>query len=257
MVETPFHNGRGAPALLLGLSLLTATARAGIADFASGLTPGGELALTSDYVYRGVSESGGHGAVQGDLHVATPGGTFLGVWASSRDQDLEPDANAELEVYLGHRFTLSSTWNATLSARAHYFLGASTYTPSDDYQEIAASLTYLDSWSVSITSIPNAVRYWFNTRLSRAPAWVADTSGQWLLGRQFFVTAGAGYYRSQGTGPGMDRATGYAYGNAGLAWEHGPFRADVGYFLTQDAARRSFPYPTAAHKFAGTVSWRF
>ena len=257
MVETPFHNGRGVLALFLGLFLLAGTARAGVADFVASLTPGGEFAVTSDYIYRGVSESGGHGAVQGDLHVATVGGTFLGVWASSRDQDLAPGANAELAAYLGHRFALNSVWNAALSGRAHVFLSPSSYAPSDNYEEISASLTYLDSWSVSITSIPNAVRYWFYTRLSRAPAWVADTSGQWSLGRQFFVTAGAGYYRSQGTGPGMERATGYGYGNAGLAWEHGPFRADLGYFLTQDAARRSFPYPTAGHKFAGTVSWRF
>ena len=43
----------------------------------------------------------------------------------------------------------------------------------------------------------------------------------------------------------------------GLAFEHGPFRVDFGYFLTQEAAQRSFPYPIAEHKFAGTVSWRF
>ncbi len=259
MVDTPFHNGRDALALFAGLLFagLAGSACAGVGDFVASLTPGGELALTSDYIYRGVSESDGHGAVQGDLHVATQGGTFLGAWASSRDSDLAPGANAELQAYVGHRFALSSLWNATLTGRAHYFLGASAYEPSDDYQEISASLTYLDSWSISITAIPNAVRYWMYKRQSRAPAWVADTSGQWLLGRQFFITAGAGYYRSQGSGTGTDRATGYGYGNAGLAWEHGPFRADVGYFLTQDAAQRSFPYPTAGHKFAGTVTWRF
>jgi uncharacterized protein (TIGR02001 family) len=257
VVYTPFHNGRGALPLFAGLLLLAGTAAAGMGDFAGSLVPGGELALTSDYIYRGVSQSDGHGAIQGDLHVATPGGTFLGAWGSSRDQDLEPGASAVLELYLGHRFSLGSTWSATLSGRAHYYLSANSYDPSDNYQEIAASLTYLDSWSVAVTSIPNAVRYWFYTRLSRAPAWVADTSGQWLLGREFFVTAGAGYYRSQGTGSGIERATGYGYGNAGLAWVHGPWRADVGYFMTQEAARRSFPYPIAEHKVAGTLTFGF
>jgi uncharacterized protein (TIGR02001 family) len=256
VVDTSFHNGRAVLLLFAGL-LLAGMARAGVGDFVRTLTPGGELALTSDYIYRGVSQSDGHGAVQGDLHVTSPGGTFLGLWGSSRDQDLEPGANAVLELYLGHRFSLSSTWGATLSGRAHIYLSPSAYAPSDDYQEIAASITYLDSWSVSITAIPNAVRYWMYRRLSRAPAWVADTSGQWPLGRQVFVTAGAGYYRSQGADSGIDRATGYAYGNAGLAFEHGPFRVDFGYFLTQEAAQRSFPYPIAEHKFAGTVSWHF
>jgi uncharacterized protein (TIGR02001 family) len=258
VVDTAFHNGRGARALVAGVLLLLAgAARAGLAELAGELTPGGEIALTSDYIYRGVSQSDGHGAVQADLHVGTPGGTFAGVWASSRDQDLEPGANAVLEAYLGHRFSLGSTWSATLSARSHSYLGASSYDPSDDYQEISAAVTYLDSWSLSVTSIPNAVRYWFYTRLTREPAWVGDTSGQWLLGRQVFVTAGAGYYRTQGPGSGVDRATGYGYGNAGLAWEHGAWRADLGYFLTQDAAQRSFPYPIAKHKVAGTLSWRF
>ncbi len=256
MVDTPFHNGHGALALLAAL-LLAPTAYAGVGDFAAGLNPGGQLSLTSDYIYRGVSQSDGHGAVQGDLHVGTQGGTFLGVWASSRDGDLAPGAETVTEFYLGHRFSLGSLWSAALSGRAYHYLGSDEYAPSDDYQEIAASLNYLDSWTVSLTAIPNAVRYWFYTRLSRAPAWVADTSGQYLLGREFYLTAGIGYYRSQGTGSGKERATGYAYGNAGVAWEHGSIRADLGYFLTQAAAERSFPYPTAQHKFAGTVSWRF
>ena len=134
------------------------------------------------------------------------------------------------------------------------FLGASSYEPSADYAEITDSLTYLDSWSLSLTAIPNAVRYWVYRRISREPAWVAETSGQWALGRQFLLTAGAGYYRSQGSGSGIQRATGYGYGNAGVAWESGHWRVDLGYFLTQEAAQRSFPYPIAEHTVAGSLS---
>jgi len=253
-----FGNGSGSHALLACVLLGASTAAcADVADWLRTLAPGGQIALTSDYIYRGLSESDGHGAVQGDLHLSAPDGTFLGAWASSRAGDLEPGANALLELYLGHRFTLDSNWSAAVTGRSRNYLGASSYEPSANYQEIAGTFTYLDSWSVSLTLIPNAVRYWFNARLSREPAWVADTSGQWLLGRQLFLTAGAGYYRSQGSGQGIERATGYGYGNAGLAWERGHLRADLGYFLTQEAAARSFPYPIAEHRFAGTVSWRF
>jgi hypothetical protein len=31
----------------------------------------------------------------------------------------------------------------------------------------------------------------------------------------------------------------------------------VGYFMTQDAAARSFPYPIASHQFAATLAWHF
>lgn len=251
---------RKAPALglLAGATLLGASgARAEVPAGIDGLGVGGGIALTSNYIYRGVSESDGHGALQADLHLATTGGTFVGTWASSRDGDLEPGAATVLEVYLGHRFDLSSTWNATVTARSHYYPGGNTYEPSDDYQEISGALTYLDRWSVSITAIPNAVRYWLYTRLGRRPAWVADVSGQWLLGQHFFVTGGAGYYYSTGTGPAMERATGYAYGNLGVAYEVRNWRLDVGYYLTQDAARRSFPYPSASQQIAVTLAWHF
>src|SRR5256886_13905349 len=39
---------------------------------------GGSLAVTSDYIYRGVSESNGRAALQADVHADTPQGTFAG-----------------------------------------------------------------------------------------------------------------------------------------------------------------------------------
>jgi uncharacterized protein (TIGR02001 family) len=248
---------RGALGLLSCTLLGALTARADVPTPLNGVNFGGALALTSDYIYRGVSESDGHGAAQADVHLASAGGTFLGVWVSSRDADLQPGAAALLDIYLGQRFELSTDWSASLSGRSHYYLGASEYEPSADYQEISAQVTYLDRWSVSVTAIPNAVRYWVNTRLSRAPAYVADASGQWLLGTHFFLTGGGGYYYSTGTGPGIERATGYAYGNLGVAYEYRSWRLDVGYFLAQHAAARSFPYPIANSRVAATLAWRF
>jgi hypothetical protein len=143
-----------------------------------------------------------------------------------------------------------------LSARSHYFPGA-TGEASDDFQELSAALTWLDRWTVSVSAIPNAVRYWYYTRLTRSPAWIADTTGQWLIGEGLFVTGGAGYYRSSGTGARRLAATGYAYGSAGVGFERHGWRVDVGYFLAEHQAQELFPYPLANHRVAGTVSWHF
>ena len=219
------------------------------------LSWGGILAVTSDYIYRGVSESDGRAALQADVHADTPGGTFAGVWASTREHALEPQSAYDFEMYLGHRFDLSGAWNATLSARSHYFPGASE--ASDDFQELSAALTWLDRWTLSVSAIPNAVRYWHYRRLTRSPAGIAETTGQWLIGEGLFVTGGTGYYRSSGTGAGLQAATGYAYGNAGFAFERRRWRLDIGYFLTENQARELFPYPIARQRVAGTLSWRF
>jgi uncharacterized protein (TIGR02001 family) len=253
------HLRRPAPAgPVLACLLLAAGLRpAAAADLAGGFTLGGSLAVTSNYIYRGVSESNGHAAVQADLHAESGGGTFLGVWGSTRDNDLDPYTDFDLEIYLGHRFKLSNAWSAALSARGHYFVGGGPE-GSTDYEQLAGSLTYLDRWTLSLAAIPNATHYWFDQRVGRSSAWVAETAGQWLLPAEgLFVTGGAGYYYASRTGPGIGAGGGYAYGDAGLAFEHRHWRLDIGYFVAQGKARKLVPYPVPADRVAGTLAWRF
>jgi len=243
----------GVPAWLL-MSLIPPLAAA--LDLGGNFTLGGSLALTSDSIYRGVSESNGHAALQADLHV-DDGGTFIGAWGSTRDHQLDPYADYDVEVYLGHRFDLSSAWSSVLSARAHYFV-AGAQEGSTDYEELSASVTWLDRWTLALTAIPNATHYWYDERLGRSPAWVAETGGQWLLRPEgLFATGGAGYYYTSRTGPGIGAGGGYAYGNAGLAFEHRRWRVEVGYFVAETRARELIPYPVPADRVAGTLMWRF
>ena len=232
---------------------------------------GGNLSATSDYIYRGVSQSDGQGALQADLHVGTTAGTFGGVWASTRDRSLEPGTPAELQVYLGQRLILGSDWTASFSGRADYFVGAPT-THSDDYQEISAALTWLDRCTVSLTVLPDAVRYstvyayegyqavaYYQTY--RSAALIADGSSQWLLreglfGGGLYLTAAAGYYYSSRPEHEPVPALGYLYGNLGLALERRRWRFDVGYFAAQNRAAQVSPYPVAK-RLAGTLSWQF
>jgi len=251
----PWRSRSLLPCLLLLIAAWPAHAMA----FGSDFTFGGSLAFTSDFIYRGLSESGGHGAGQFDVH-ADIGGTFAGVWASTRDHDFDPYADYDVEIYLGHHFALSSAWGVSVSGRARYYVGGNQPF-SNDYQEISGSLTYLDVWSLSVTAIPNAVQYWYDTRLGRTNAWVGETTGQWLViglaQGGLFLTGSAGYYYASGTGSGYAVANHYAYGNAGLAVEFRRWRLDVGYFLTQARAEQLTPYPVANDRFAGTLSWRF
>jgi uncharacterized protein (TIGR02001 family) len=244
-------------ALLVVCALFAAATRAAYGgDFSldGDFSTGGNVTITSDYIYRGVSESDGHPAVQADVHASTDG-SFLGAWASTRDRDLAPRASGELEIYLGHRFNLTSDWSATVSARSHYFARSSQ--TSVDYQELSGAFSWLDSWTFTLAAIPSAVRWYHYMRLGRSPAWVADMAGQWLIGQRLFVTGAAGYYYSSGPTPDSRSGAGYAYGNVGLAVELRRWRVEIGYFLAQNRAQEFFPYPPANRRVAGTVSWRF
>jgi hypothetical protein len=233
---------------------------------------GGNLALTSDYIYRGVSQSDGHGALQADLHASSTGGTFAGVWASTRARDLEPETPAEVQLYLGHRLSLGGAWSATLSGRSDYFVGGPAQ-HSDDHQEISAALSWLDRYTLSVTAIPNAVRYssvvvqYPGYQLQyydvyRSAAYVADGAGQWLVreglfgGAGLYLTAAAGYYYASRPSSAPVPALGYLYGNAGLALAWRRWRLDFGYFAAEHRASRLFPYPVA-NRLAGTLSWEY
>jgi len=229
---------------------------------------GGDAAITTDYIYRGLSETDHKGAVQLDLHASLATGTFAGVWASSLDHKYRPYADYDVEEYIGQRFDLSSAWNTSITATNYSYLGGSQL-HSSDYQQVSASVSYLDRWTFSISAIPNAQRYWGYEWTGRYPAYDAETSGQWLLWKGLYVTAGAGYYLFTGTNTrwlingkkaewlSHQPTVGYAYGNIGLAYEWRSWRVDVGYFLTQDRAQMLFPYPYANQRVAGTLSWRF
>ena len=229
-------------------------AAATLAPAAAGaVTIDGDLSYTSDYVFRGISESGGRSAGQIDLRVSTRDGTFLGVFASTLGRAWQHSWgntgwDYELEAYLGHRFDLSPAWSTTLTAVNYSYLGGNAPL-TNDYQEVSVAVSYLDLLTVTEAVIPNAVRYDRGYRLGRYPAYITDTSAQLPLVGRLFLTVGAGYYTSD--------STGYAFGNAGLGFEFKRLRIDAGYYVAQDHARMLFPYGRAGSRFAGTVSLHF
>src|SRR5258708_24427980 len=103
------HPGRLTPAQWL--STWTLLAVAAPQGFAAALDTqpafGGNLAATTDYIYRGVSESDG-AALQADLHGETRGAAFAGGWASTRGRGLQPGSRYGFDIYFGHRFELDS-----------------------------------------------------------------------------------------------------------------------------------------------------
>jgi uncharacterized protein (TIGR02001 family) len=220
---------------------------------AGAVTVEGDISYTSDYIFRGISESGGRSAGQIDVRATTRDGTFVGVFATTLGHTWQRSWgnfgwDYELEGYLGHRFDLSPAWSATLTGVSYWYVKGNV-PMSNDYQEISVAVSYLDFWTVTAAAIPNAVLFYGDRRLGRYPAYVADTSVQLpLIGRLFF-TAGAGYYTST--------QAGYAFGNAGFGFQLKSFRVDAGYYWAQDHAQELFPYGRAGSRFAGTLSWHF
>lgn len=90
---------------LLGLAMLAGAATVGTTGVAAAEgTVTANVALTSNYVWRGITQSDGDFAVQGGADY-TNGMFYAGAWASSVD-DFGADASAELDLYAGVTPTL-------------------------------------------------------------------------------------------------------------------------------------------------------
>lgn len=61
----------------------------------------GNVALTSNYVFRGISQNDNSLAIQGGFDYAHDSGFYAGVWASNVDDEFFAESSIELDTYLG------------------------------------------------------------------------------------------------------------------------------------------------------------
>lgn len=113
-------SSRFAGRALCALALFTA---AGLADAAVS----SNVALTSDYVFRGASQTNREPAIQGGFDVTTEGGFYFGTWGSSISwlSDLgDISSNVEIDGYAGYRGSFSDTVSYDVGAIYYWYPGS-------------------------------------------------------------------------------------------------------------------------------------
>lgn len=111
---------------VLTLGLLATTAQAEDKPMAEYFS--GNVAMTTDYTFRGISQSDEYFAVQGGYDFAMDNGFYAGVWASSVDfntDDTTVDgATAELDLYMGYSNTLKDWFDYDVGLIYYYYPGS-------------------------------------------------------------------------------------------------------------------------------------
>ena len=97
--------------LLAGAALLGVSAPAFGQDTAppSAFTITGGADVTSDYRFRGISQTNKRFAIQGTGTVAHSSGFYVSFWGSSIDDYVESGGDAELDLIAGYKHTFSGT----------------------------------------------------------------------------------------------------------------------------------------------------
>jgi uncharacterized protein (TIGR02001 family) len=104
------------------------------------------VSLTTNYLYRGISQTGAKPAIQGGFDYAGASGVYAGVWGSSiswlGDGNVATDAGLELDTYAGYKGTAGAVSYDVGFLRynypGNYYPGAT----KADTNEIYGAVTY-------------------------------------------------------------------------------------------------------------------
>lgn len=93
---------------------------------ASSVTVTGNFGVTSDYRFRGLSQSHEHLAGQGTINVNHESGLYVGTWASTIDDEhsLHGYGDVEVDLYGGYTKTLDSGLGFDVGMLYYFYAGA-------------------------------------------------------------------------------------------------------------------------------------
>ena len=153
---------------VIAMSCIAPVAQA--ADSAWGPFSAG-VSLTSDYRFRGISQSDRNAAVQGWVQYDHASGAFANVWLSSIDFNDEAsyDSGVEVDLTAGYNFKLGENTGATVKGVYYWYADADTPAgnPDYDYWEFIAGVSH-DYGKITV-----------DAEIAYSPDFFAETDAAW------------------------------------------------------------------------------
>ncbi|WP_051329926.1 TorF family putative porin [Niveispirillum irakense] len=227
--------------------LLASTAIAGLmlagASAAQAESPfsfSGTAAITSDYVFRGYSQTGEDPAFQAGLTASHESGFFAGVWGSNVDFGTGSDADVEVDLFAGYTNTVNDL-TYTVTALYYTYPGASSDLEYD-YFEAGLDLVY----SIGDVSISGKVYYspkFFGT--AGGDAWYLSPGFSYALTDMITINYAVGFNE-------LENGADYKDWNAGVALKFEPFVVDLKYYDTDVSGVKE-----ADSRFVASLTYAF
>ncbi|SFK99614.1 TorF family putative porin [Lysobacter sp. cf310] len=186
----------------------------------------GNAALTTDYVWRGTTQTQGDPAAQAGFKFAGDSGFYGSVWGSNVEFAPETHASSELDFTVGWAGKLSNDWALDVNV-LHYRYPSTTV--DLNWTELNGTLTYAD-------------RYWLSLGYSNEALGSRDSGVYTQLGARFpindtfRVEAAAGYYY-------LDEVydDSYAHGQLSAVWAvKAPLELRLTAHVTDSSAKKIF-----------------
>jgi uncharacterized protein (TIGR02001 family) len=214
---------------------------------------GGSIALTSDYMVRGISRTDEQAALQLDLHYAHSSGFLAGFFASNTRIDTNEPRDAELSGFLGWGWNITPDWHTKVTV-SHYAYPWNRRGSGYNYDELDVDVSYQSWLHLNLEYSPNSPRFIpppYSTLIGENQK-AAEINVQRQVWRKLSLIGGIGYSFLDGA-----ESEGYMYYSAGAAYDVKSWSIVLAYVNTSDAAKALFPNGAASGRWTGTVIWRF
>lgn len=183
--------------------------------------------VTTDYVFRGVSQSDNSAAFQAGATYTAPFGLYAGVWGSNVDFG-EGGPNFEVDYTVGWNKDLSDSWNLDLGVNRYTYVGSSSGYGNIDYNEYLAKVT----WNGPVT-VSGLLGYADDYSNSDAKQTYSAVEASYDIGDTgFSVGASVGYTTIKAKENEWPRRSDYYDGSVSVSKGFGPATATLGYYDT-------------------------
>lgn len=208
----------------------------------------GSVAITTDYIYRGLSLSAGQPAAQAGVQFHSSGWN-AGMWGSSVDFQNGAGSAYELDLQAGYTWQLSPDWSMQLGVVHYAYLDDHDTDYDYDYDEVTASVSYQQRATASVSWSPNTSKRTYQGFVRERQALAYELSLLQPLHSQWSVYGGLGYYDLRDL---VD--AGYWYWSTGLAFTWQNVQIDLLHIDSDSTATRLFD---ADSRWTAALTWRF
>jgi uncharacterized protein (TIGR02001 family) len=179
--------------LIIGALAAVAGAAPAFAQEADAPTPAvtftGNVAVTNDYVFRGLSQSNSDTALQGGFDITTAAGFYAGTWLSSIDFNDASDANLETDLYAGYTAPIGKTGLSYNVGVYGYLYPDANSNSHFDFYEVYGGLTY----TAGAFSVTGQVNYSPEFFAKSGDAIYTQVSAGYKINDLFSLSGGVGY----------------------------------------------------------------
>lgn len=198
-------------------------------------------AATSEYMFRGISQTDDHPAIQAGAGYSWSNGLYIGAWASN--VDFGDDTDAEVDTFIGWNGDLSDSVNLDVQLVRYNYLGEPDGTDYA-YNELIGKLSFAENYSVTLGYTNDFLN-------SDTDSIYTAVGGSWEVGKGINLTAGLGYTTVDNA---VSSEDGYLDYSIGVNRDFGPVNIGLGYIGTDNSGESIFGEDNAEDKFVLTFA---